>query len=150
MARRKLTLADALAMKASAGHGEATAGKRAPRRHEEDDIQSGVVDWFGVIWPRFRRLIHHSPNEDAYKHAQRAAALGMQKGFPDLFVAVPRGVYHGLFVEMKTAEGTASPEQREMLALLSGQGYACAIAHGQSTARAYITRYMELKEGETL
>ena len=76
--------------------------------------------------------------------------MGMQKGFPDLFVAVPRGVYHGLFVEMKTPEGRASDEEKEMLTLLSGQGYYCAIAHGQQTFRTLTAKYMELSDGQTM
>lgn len=119
-------------------------------RLDEDDIQTGCVFWFGMQYPHLRRLIHHSPNEDAYKHAKRANSMGMQKGFPDIFIAVPRGVYHGLFIEMKTPEGRARPEQKEMLALLSGQGYYCAIAHGQQTFRTITTKYLSLAHGETM
>lgn len=130
--------------------------KKSPRRastllphSDEDSIQSACVFWFGMQFPRYRRLIHHSPNEDAYKHAQRANAMGMQKGFPDIFIAVPRGAYHGLFVEMKTPKGKVSPEQKEMLSLLASQGYLAVIARGTASFIKVVNEYMNLQEGQT-
>lgn len=78
--------------------------------------------------------------------------MGMQKGFPDLFLAVPRGVYHGAMIEMKSTRKGAkpSPEEEEMLGLLSGQGYFCAVCYGFDSFRKIVPRYLELQAGERL
>lgn len=112
---------------------------------KEDDIQQSCVFWFGLQYPKFRRLIHHSPNEASYKSAGLQRAMGMQVGFPDIFIAVPRGGYHGLFVEMKTPKGRVSKEQTEMLSLLEDQGYKTAIARGVVPFMKVVNEYMEEK-----
>lgn len=114
----------------------------------EDDIQSSCVFWFGMQYPHYQRLIHHSPNEDAYKHARRAHAMGMQVGFPDIFIAVPRGAYHGLFVELKTPKGRLSDEQKEMLRLLATQGYLAVVARGTVPFMGVVNKYMNLESGQ--
>ena len=110
--------------------------------HSEDSIQMSCVSWFRIAHPELARLLHHSANEGkrttriVHTHAgtrvvcsggARLKAMGMQTGFPDLFLAVPRRGMHGLFIEMKSETGRLEPSQREMLALLSEQGYATAV-----------------------
>lgn len=123
----------------------------------EDAIQSACVQWFSLAYPSLRRLLHHSANEGkrttrvVHTHVgtrvvcsggARLKALGMQPGFPDLFLAVPRGGQHGLFVEMKSAKGTVRDTQREMLALLSEQGYATAVCRSLDEFRSVIDNYL--------
>lgn len=123
----------------------------------EDAIQGACVQWFSLAYPSLRRLLHHSANEGkrttrvVHTHAgtrvvcsggARLKALGMQPGFPDLFLAVPRGGQHGLFVEMKSAKGTVRDTQREMLALLSEQGYATAVCRSLDEFRSVIDNYL--------
>lgn len=67
--------------------------------------------------------------------AVRLKAEGVLKGFPDLIIAEPRGIFCGLFVEMKRAAGgRTSKEQREILDRLANKGYAVAVAHGADFA----------------
>jgi hypothetical protein len=48
---------------------------------------------------------------------------GASKGFPDISVLVPRGKYHGLFIELKRPGGHLAPEQANWLNMLKRQGY---------------------------
>lgn len=53
------------------------------------------------------------------------AAEGMEKGFPDTFLPIPRGGYHGLWIELK-APGRLSglrEEQEEKIDFLNSVGY---------------------------
>jgi hypothetical protein len=52
-------------------------------------------------------------------------AEGVLKGVADLFLAMPSGMYHGLFIEMKTGKGRQTPSQTdfEKRATMSGYGY---------------------------
>ncbi len=62
-------------------------------------------------------------------------AEGVLRGFPDLIIAEPRGIFCGLFVEMKrTKGGSTSKEQRAILDRLSERGYAVAVAYGADAA----------------
>lgn len=128
------------------------------RPHQsEDSIQMSCVSWFRVAHPGLARLLHHSANEGkrttriVHTHAgtrvvcsggARLKAMGMQTGFPDLFLAVPSRGMHGLFIEMKSETGRLEPSQREMLALLSEQGYATAVCRSLDEFSSVIDNYL--------
>lgn len=112
----------------------------------EDSFQQACVFWFGLAYPRHRRLIHHAPNEGkrTYYTGNKLKSMGMQKGEPDIFISVPRGSYHGFYIELKTKTGRATPEQKEMLTLLEQQGYRTAIIRPPvSNFIAEVSRYMD-------
>ena len=129
------------------------------RPHQsEDSIQMSCVSWFRVAHPELARLLHHSANEGkrttriVHTHAgtrvvcsggARLKAMGMQTGFPDLFLAVPSRGMHGLFIEMKSATGRLEPSQREMLALLSEQGYATAVCRSLDDFQHVTDNYLQ-------
>lgn len=71
---------------------------------------------------------------------------GVKKGVPDTFLPVPRGEYHGLWVEMKSLSKSArvSPEQRKWIADLKDQGYRAAVCRGFEAARDEILAYLTL------
>lgn len=116
------------------------------------------VSWFRIAHPELARLLHHSANEGkrttriVHTHAgtrvvcsggARLKAMGMQTGFPDLFLAVPSRGMHGLFIEMKSETGRLEPSQREMLALLSEQGYATAICRSLDDFQHVTDSYLQ-------
>ena len=129
------------------------------RPHQsEDSIQMSCVSWFRVAHPELVRLLHHIANEGkrttriVHTHAgtrvvcsggARLKAMGMQTGFPDLFLAVPRRGMHGLFIEMKSETGRLEPSQREMLALLSEQGYATAVCRSLDDFQHVVDSYLQ-------
>ena len=68
---------------------------------------------------------------------------GYQKGIPDMMLAVARGEYHGLFVELKRRKGgKVSPEQYTWIAALASEGYAATVCYGWDEARETIQRYL--------
>jgi hypothetical protein len=75
--------------------------------------------------------------------AGRLKAEGVRAGVPDLCLAVARGAWHGLFVEMKSATGTLSAEQLWWAEQLAGQGYAVITCRGFDEAKAAIERYLD-------
>lgn len=92
----------------------------------------------------------HIPNEGKRSAANGAALkrMGLQKGFPDLFIPRARGKYHGLFIEMKYGKGKTTADQEKWLALLSGEGYAAAVCYSADEAIKTINTYCSIrKEG---
>lgn len=81
--------------------------------------------------------------------AAKLKAEGVRAGVPDIFLPVPRGAYHGLFIELKrpgnakAREGKATDEQKAMLASLAGQGYRAVVAVGWDKARDQIIQYLK-------
>ena len=98
---------------------------RALPKGKEDCLQVSCVTWFSLQYPDHARLLHHSPNGGSRNSIEAAKfkRMGVQPGFPDLFLAVPSSGYHGLFVELKVGRGVQSAFQKEMEILLKEQGY---------------------------
>lgn len=116
-------------------------------RVSEAEEQTAVMEWSQLIIGKYPdiRLLFHIPNGGS-RHPAEAAHLkaqGVKAGVPDLFLPVPRGGYHGLFVEMKTRDGKISEAQRRWLHDLKDQGYAVAVCHGARAAIDTIQGYME-------
>ena len=91
------------------------------------------------------KLLHHIPNGGSRNkiEAVNLKRQGVKAGVPDLHLPVPKGEHHGLYIEMKRADGgTLSPHQREWLKALDGQGYKVAVCHGWEEAREVLECYL--------
>lgn len=84
--------------------------------------------------------------------ARRNKALHPTRGYPDLFIAEPRGNKGGLYLELKAAPITlkngqisSNPhiqEQVTMLARLRAKGYVAEFVVGFDQARSVIDQYL--------
>lgn len=110
------------------------------KKQSEHDDQCRVCGWMDSMG----MLYHAIPNAGKRSYLQAAflRAEGMRKGVPDLFIAEPRGKYHGMYLEMKALRGGGlSTNQKETIALLRGKGYYVAVAHGYEDAITQISDY---------
>lgn len=92
------------------------------------------------------RLMFHIPNGGSRNviEGKNLKRQGVKKGVPDIFLPVPRWGWHGLFIEMKKADGgRPTPEQREYLNELNDRGYCAEICHGFGEASKFILDYLE-------
>lgn len=75
--------------------------------------------------------------------AAKAAATGLQKGMPDLMIPMPRGSYHGLFLELKREKGgTVSEWQQYWIDMLRYQGYRAEVVRGLDAAITTLEHYL--------
>jgi hypothetical protein len=90
-------------------------------------------------------LLHSIPNGDwrGPRVAQKLKAEGVLPGIPDLFLPVPRGGYHGLYIELKNGRGHVSREQWRVMAELHAHGYLVRILNDLPMAIILIRRYLE-------
>lgn len=105
----------------------------------ETSEQEAVVEYC-----QLRRIpIVHIPNEGKRSAAYAAMLkrMGLQKGFPDLFITRARGGFHGLFIEMKYGKGKTTQDQKDWLELLTAEGYACTVCYNADEAIKIITKY---------
>lgn len=143
--------------------------RRAGLFASEEQEQGAVIGWAAVqlpLWGLPPRALLAVPNgahlgslipgtNDAAARKRRVARLrkmGMLDGAADLFLAVARGGFHGLWVEMKkrresfssqaAAERAWTAEQRLFCDMMRSQGYAYQLCYGSDEARAAITEYV--------
>jgi hypothetical protein len=78
----------------------------------------------------------HSPE------AQRLLAEGLTPGVPDICVPIPRGGYHGLWIEMKFGRNGLSDEQKKFQEFLLGQGYLVSVCYSTQEAIEVMELYL--------
>lgn len=79
--------------------------------------------------------------------ALRMRREGVRAGVPDLMLAIPSGSWHGLYIEMKRRERSASrvsPEQKDWLERLRRRGYRAEVCYGADEAISLIREYLGL------
>lgn len=108
-----------------------------------------------MMWCEFQKNVHpeldlifHIVNEG--KRSVRTGAelkrMGMKKGVPDICLPVPKGTYHGLWIELKADKTKrATKEQKEWLIKLTEQGYKAVVCYGADDAVTVIKEYLNLK-----
>lgn len=117
-----------------------------PTEAQEQEALIEYCDYFHIP-------VVHIPNEGkrSYRNGANMKAQGLRRGFPDLFFPIPRGNYHGLFIELKRPDKKArvSHEQKKWIDFLNGHGYCAVVAYGQDHAMRVIKDYLsgnEIKE----
>lgn len=118
-----------------------------PTEHEE---QVRVVSWCGIQaqrgMPELERIFAiANGGARAKATAGKLKAEGVKPGVPDLMLPVPKGIYAGMFIEMKRRKGgTVSAEQKDWTSFLGSMGYKCVVCRGADEAKAAILDYMGL------
>ena len=107
-------------------------------------LQMLTVAWFRAQYPSLAMLLFAIPNGGQRNPATAAhlKAEGVVAGIPDLFLAVPMGQDHGLFLEMKTPTGVVSKAQHAAHSSLRAQGYRVDIARGYEAAKTLLREYL--------
>lgn len=111
-----------------------------PTEHLE---QVTLITWYRRTYKN--ELLVAIPN-GGKRHIKTALSMkqeGVSKGFPDLFLPVPNGKSHGLFIEMKRQKGgVVSKEQRAWLEYLNSVGYQAVVCKGFLEAKEIIECYL--------
>lgn len=89
-------------------------------------------------------LLHHIPNGGSRNQleARNLKLQGVKSGVPDICLPVPRGKYHGLYIEMKYGKNKPSASQCQWLNLLCKNGYATAVCYHWESAQKVIENYL--------
>lgn len=112
----------------------------------EKDEQKTLFEWaeYAKIKHPELALMYHIPNGGS-RHPAEAANLkaqGTKAGVPDICLPVPRGVFHGLFIEMKYGKNKLSDKQKQWIQELLQQGYAVHVCYTFESARTAILNYL--------
>lgn len=111
----------------------------------EAEEQEALFRWASLMRGRLPGigLMHHVPNGGSRDptEAARLKAQGVKAGVPDICLPVPRGAYHGLYIEMKVGKNKPTKNQCEWIASLREQKYAVAVCYGWEAAAETIKKY---------
>jgi hypothetical protein len=108
----------------------------------EEEIQIRVVNYITIVHPDILFCASAGGVRTGYKQAVKMKRTGYKKGFPDLQICEAVGGYHGLFLELKTLKGVASPEQKQWRADLLKRGYYAIIVQGVEPCIEIIDKYL--------
>lgn len=99
------------------------------------------------------RWLHSIPNSGHGRQGQggairgnRMKVEGLKKGVADVFLPLPSGAFHGLYIELKTFKGRLSEEQKEFASYAASVGYHWTVATGYWEAIHSILMYLGEKE----
>lgn len=116
--------------------------------------QENVIQWCQYHERQYPELrcIFHVPNGGS-RNKLEATSLkrqGVKAGVPDLILASPKGVYHGMFIEMKFGKNKVQKSQKEWIEKLSEQGYYTVVCYGAEAAVRQIEEYVNLKNDQRM
>ncbi|MEI7308731.1 VRR-NUC domain-containing protein [Pectobacterium carotovorum] len=115
---------------------ETRNGKVAKTPHQAElEEQAALIEWADktvINGVKIGNFLLHIPNEGKRgpKAARDAKRLGVRAGVPDLFLALPRGGYAGLWIEIKAKGGKLSAQQEVWLKRLEDAGYRAVCCFG--------------------
>jgi hypothetical protein len=126
----------------------ADKGNPVKPKTTEADEQKALMQW--AKWQEGRyselKLLYHCPNGGT-RNKLEAANLkrqGVKAGVPDLFLPVPRGNSHGLFLEMKVGRNKCTDNQKKWIRNLLEQGYEVKVCYSCEEAIQVIKKYLNI------
>ena len=115
-------------------------------------LQSACVKWFRYQYSEYKDLLFAIPNglpifdkELRVKIYNRLNREGLKAGVPDLFLALPRGIYHGAFIEIKYDSDGLRKKQADMIRALEQQNYKCVVVRSVDEFIEIIDEYLRIK-----
>lgn len=100
-------------------------------------------------WLRFKKIRFTTSANGGLRHpsvANKLHKMGVSPGFPDIEIPIPRGKFHGCYVELKRKKkGIVSAYQKDWLEFLSNNGYFATLAYGFDEAKELIEFYLSLE-----
>lgn len=129
---------------------KARAARLEPTEHES---QKALIQWWDkqcVVWGVPKFALFAVPNGSVLagddiaraRSMQRMKSEGFRNGAPDLILAVARKGFHGMYIEMKSRTGRASPEQIAFHSYLRDAGYCVEMLKSTELAIEAIKFYM--------
>lgn len=114
----------------------------------EDTEQIAVIQWAQYNMNHHPELkwLHHVPNGGSRnrQEAVKLKQMGVKAGVSDLCLPYPKGIYCGLYIEMKYGDGRQQPSQKEFLKDMAEAGHFVATCYSAEEAISIIKEYLQL------
>lgn len=120
---------------------------KAIYKPDETAEQEAVFQWAAFNSGKYPELefMYHVANEGkrTARYGAELKRMGLKNGVPDICLPVPRGNYHGLYIEMKVGRNTPTDAQAKYLNFLTAQGYCAVWCIGADNAINIIKAYLK-------
>ena len=117
-------------------------------KRSEDTEQITVVAWAECHSWKYPELkwLYHVPNGGSRNklEAIKLKQMGVKAGVSDLHLPCARGIYHGLYIEMKYGKGQVQESQRDFLWEMQREEYYVAVCYTAQDAITVLKKYCEL------
>lgn len=132
------------------------AKKKAPKLLSEKQIHKAFANFVKTVYPDVIFWSDMSGLKVSIGTASEMAAVRSSKSIPDIFFAIPKGEFKGLFMELKAERSDAFKvdgsiretehiqDQAKMLDRLSHLGYEAVFACGLDECQKIFEGYMRL------
>lgn len=116
----------------------------------EDTEQMTVISW--ALWQEREypelKWLYHIPNGGSRNivEAAKLKRMGVKAGVSDLCLPYPKGIYCGLYIEMKYDKGRHQPAQKEFLKDMAAAGHYVATCYTANDAMDVISGYLNLRD----
>lgn len=77
------------------------------------------------------------------REGSRLKKEGMLAGVPDIMVPVPKGKFHGLFIEFKVGKNKLTESQANVIEYLRSKNYYCVVCYSFNDAIEEASKYLE-------
>lgn len=111
----------------------------------ETVLQINLMAWLNFKYPDVAEDTIHIANQRAcsIQQGKLLKRMGVKAGVPDLFIAVPRNGFYGLWLELKEGKGKPSKSQQDFILRMNTRGYMALTAIGLDAAKSIIEAYLE-------
>ena len=114
----------------------------------EAQHQAALFEWAAVMAKQYPELelLYHVANGGSRNKIEAAnlKKQGVKSGVPDICLPVARGIFHGLYIELKVGKNTATDNQQRWMIKLIEQDYCARVCYGWDEARDLIMRYITI------
>ena len=117
--------------------------------HEESKLQQQCVAWFRAQHRQYASLLTHPINEGGANTRVSGAihkGEGTVPGVPDLLLFVPAEydrLYFGLGLELKTATGRQSQQQKDFQQMFQAAGYFYIVIRSLDEFRLHVNGWLD-------
>jgi hypothetical protein len=114
------------------------------RKGMEDRLHIACVSWFDIQYQKLTQLLFHIPNGGSRNviEAVKFKKMGVRKGVADLFLSIPSGVYHGLYIELKYDDNDQSKEQKTFQKAVEDLGYKYLLVYTLEEFQSGVQNYL--------
>ena len=113
----------------------------------EAEEQAALFQW-AAYYPelKFMFAVPNGGSRNAIE-AHNLKLQGVKSGVPDICLPLPKGKYHGLYIELKVEKNKTSKNQNDWLGYLESAGYKTAVCYGFEEAQKTILKYLKSEAG---
>lgn len=107
----------------------------------ESSIQKALFEWIKYNHFLKDKTFHIANGTLNGRHGKELKLMGVLPGVSDIFMMKATHGYHGMFLELKSAEGKLSKQQTAFIANAEEEGYFTAVTNNLDEALEIVTWY---------